>query len=122
LKPAAASGSLKRKSHTASQQPPPKRQKSLASGASGDPTRSYCLKKFQEVFSAIFLKYPNVGSDGTAEEQPASPKRFEELTDNEKSKVEEDANKFATDLEQCVYDIYSEPDAKGKQHAGSKYK
>lgn len=53
---------------------------------------------------------------------PPVEKKTEDLTDAEKIKVEEEANKFATELEQCVYDIYSELDAKGKTHAGSKYK
>lgn len=49
-------------------------------------------------------------------------KKLEDLREDEKTKIVDEANKFATDLEQCVYDIYSEPDAKGKPHAGSKYK
>lgn len=53
---------------------------------------------------------------------PQPDKNFDELTDSEKAKVEEEASKFATELEQCVYDIYSEPDGRGKIHAGSKYK
>jgi hypothetical protein len=60
-----------------------------------------------------------------ADGQSASPladNKSEELTDSEKTALEEAANRFATELEQCVYDIYSEPDAKGKIHAGSKYK
>lgn len=121
---AAATSNLKRKHHASSHQPSPKRQKSTLSAA-GDPTRSYCLKKLQEVFSGIFLKYPNIPSDHATEEQfhslPAG-KKPEDLTDVEKTKLEDDANKFATELEQCVYDIYSEPDAKGRTHAGSKYK
>ena len=46
----------------------------------------------------------------------------EDLTDTEKCHVEESANAFATELEQCVFDLYSEADSKGRPSAGGKYK
>lgn len=114
-----ASGSLKRKPQHATQVQPSKRQKGSSSSASEDPTRTYCLKKLQEVFIQIFLKYPRVPDDT----QPESVlKNTEDLTDPEKHHVEESAKAFATELEQCVYDLYSKPDGKGKPSAGGKYK
>jgi len=121
-KSTAGSGTLKRKPHGTSQQPPPKRQKSSASSAAGDPTRVYCLKKLQEVFSEIFLRYPNIQSDSADGQSAPLDKKAEGFTADERAKTQENANQFANELEQCVYDIYSEPDAKGKIHAGSKYK
>lgn len=103
------------------QQPQPsKRQKPLASDASDDPTRTFCLKKLQELFCRIFLKYPHVLSDSVT--GSLQEKNLEDLTDNERNILEERAKAFATDVEQCVYDIYSEPDGKGKPSAGGKYK
>jgi hypothetical protein len=49
-------------------------------------------------------------------------KSIADLTDTEKNSLEEKAKIFANDVEQCVYDIYSEPDSKGKPSAGGKYK
>lgn len=103
------------------QQPQPsKRQKPSESDASDDPTRTFCLKKLQELFCHIFLKYPHVLSDSGTES--LQEKNLEDLTDNERKALEDRAKAFATDVEQCVYDIYSEPDSKGKPSAGGKYK
>jgi hypothetical protein len=90
--------------------PPPKRKKS--EHATDDPTRKYCLGQLQDVFKTVFLKYPHI--DGS-EKQP------DELSDEDRSSLTEHANKFAEELEQCIYDTYSEPEA-GKSGAGGKYK
>lgn len=109
----------------ASQQPPPKRQKPSESGAAADPARAYCLAKFQDIFSGIFSKYPNAAGDEAEGEQSASPpsdKKSEELTDDEKTQVDQNAKAFAIEVEQSIYDIYSEADVKGKVTVGPKYK
>lgn len=118
----AGRGQLKRKAHTAAQPPPNKRKKSSSdTSASDDPVRKYCLGKLEEVFCQIFLKYPpSLG--GGEEGDSASVDQAKVLTDEEKEKVESEAKLFATELEQCVYDIYSEPDKAGKLSAGGKYK
>ncbi|KAJ7898426.1 hypothetical protein B0H13DRAFT_2664550 [Mycena leptocephala] len=98
---ASGKGQLKRKAQTQkARAPPPKRKREASSDASDDPARAFCLGKLEGVFHDIFLRYPH----------------------EEKAKVEEEAKQFATDLEQCVYDIYSEPDKQGKSSAGGKYK
>lgn len=92
-----------------------------------DPARKYCLTKLLEVFTRIFTQYPflndgrqdrdaGVGRDFTPDKAP------EELTDEEKEKLEATARQFTADLEQCMFAIYSEPDKTGKPHAAGKYK
>ncbi|KAJ7091389.1 hypothetical protein B0H15DRAFT_835841 [Mycena belliarum] len=117
--PGASKSHLKRKAQKA-HPPPPKRKK--ASDAADDPARAFCLGKLEGVFRDIFLRYPHVHAQ--TEEGGASvvETKVEELTEEEKVKVEDEAKQFATDLEQCVYDIYSEPDKQGRQAAGGKYK
>ncbi|KAJ8521236.1 hypothetical protein ONZ45_g2046 [Pleurotus djamor] len=65
----------------------PKRKRSDSSTpATDDPTRKYCLAK---------------GTD--------------ELTEEETQKLKEKANEFTTGLEQCLYELYSEPDKTSAQ-------
>ncbi|KAF4593002.1 hypothetical protein EYR38_008709 [Pleurotus pulmonarius] len=110
------SPTLKRKRIT-TREHVPKRKKSESEAPEEDPTRKYCLGKLAELFSKVFLKYPHLHVDGVAVEKPQ-----EELTDEDKRKLEEAAKEFSTGLEQCVFDIYSEPDKAGRPHAGAKYK
>ncbi|KAJ6493533.1 hypothetical protein C8R47DRAFT_409491 [Mycena vitilis] len=117
--PGAGKGQLKRKAHKA-HAPPPKRKKEASEDASDDPARAFCLGKLESVFRDIFLRYPHVRQDASGG-LPVE-KKPEELTEEEKAKVEDEAKQFATDLEQCVYDIYCEPDKHGKPSAGGKYK
>ncbi|KAH7926015.1 hypothetical protein BV22DRAFT_387715 [Leucogyrophana mollusca] len=116
-----ASGSqLKRKSQSTAHPPAPKRKKSAETSSNEDPARKYCLGKLQETFSEIFLKYPH--TDSTEESSGKVEQNVEEINDEDKKRLEEVAKAFATELEQCVFDIYSEPDKHGKQSAGPKYK
>ncbi|KAJ6581495.1 hypothetical protein B0H19DRAFT_508904 [Mycena capillaripes] len=117
--PGASRGQLKRKAQRA-HAPPPKRKREASSDASDDPARAFCLGKLESVFRDIFLRYPHVREDASG--GPLVEKKPEDLTEDEKAKVEEAAKQFATDLEQCVYDIYCEPDKQGKPSAGGKYK
>ncbi|KAJ7180665.1 hypothetical protein C8R46DRAFT_1070186 [Mycena filopes] len=112
---------LKRKAAAKAHAPPPKRKKETPSSgeATDDPARAFCLGKLEGVFRDIFLRYPHVRAGG---EGPPVEKKPEELSEEEKAVVEEEAKQFATELERCVYDIYSEPDKQGKTSAGGKYK
>ncbi|GJE91188.1 hypothetical protein PsYK624_073370 [Phanerochaete sordida] len=118
------SGPLKRRQSTASHQPEPKRKRSEsdASNAGADAARKYCLTKLQELFRDIFLRYPVL--DDTAEnDQLPTEKKPEELTAEEKEQIENRANRFTTELEECMFEIYAEPDAKtGKHSVAAKYK
>lgn len=49
-------------------------------------------------------------------------KKPEELTPEEKEQLEMKARQAGADLEQSIYDLYSEPDKQGKQVAAGKYK
>lgn len=120
----------KRKTTNASQPPPSKRKKVSETDPADDPARKYCLGKLEEVFRDIFLRYPHVRvvdppegeGEGEGKEIRMVNKPLEEMSDEEKSKLEDEARQFATDLEQCVYDIYSELDKQGNPSAAGKYK
>jgi hypothetical protein len=130
-------GQLKRKATNAtrSSSPPlPKRKKS--GDPADDPARKYCLGKLEELFKDVFLRYPHVrilvsdDIDKTndmeiGERQPATKlvsKNLEDLSDEEKEALLEESRQFSRDLENCVFEIYSEPDKSGHPHAGGKYK
>ncbi|KIL69264.1 hypothetical protein M378DRAFT_157517 [Amanita muscaria Koide BX008] len=124
-------GNLKRKTASANTaQPPPSKKKKAASiTATDDPTRRYCLGKLEEIFRDVFPRYPYLPAshydNEDRGEQAATTlveKKSEELTDEEKAQVLERANRVATELEQCIYEIYCEPDKQGEPHAGGKYK
>lgn len=110
----------------------PKRKRSESSTPSGsgsggndDPARKYCLTKLQETFGMIFLKYPFFPAalgEGEAHQEELVEKT-EELTEEEKTAMEEKAKKYATELEECIFETYSEVDAKsGKNAVAMKYK
>lgn len=120
---------LKRKNHHASHTPPAKRKKSDASNATDDPARKYCLTKLEELFRDIFFRYPHVrveSQDGDdhdkAHEKTLVQKPLDDMTDEEKTALADESKQFATELEKCVFEIYSEPDKNGNPHAGSNYK
>ena len=45
-----------------------------------------------------------------------------EMTDEEKEQLDTRAKRFGVDVEQCMYELYSEPDKQGKQVVAAKYK
>jgi len=113
--PPGSSSHLKRKSQSI-HPPPSKRKKSEPSGsAEDDPARKYCLGKYQEMMTAIFLKYPHDASGQEIEDKV-------DISAEEKTRLQEEAKKFAADLEQCVYEIYAERDKDGNLTASGKYK
>ncbi|KAI0705185.1 transcription factor S-II, central domain-containing protein, partial [Cytidiella melzeri] len=103
-----------------------KRSESLATpGAGADAARKYCSMKLQETFVDIFLRYPVLHdpAEEEAEEELVVMKKTEDLTEEEKEKLEGKARRFATELEECVFATYAEPDAKTGHHGvGMKYK
>ncbi|KAF7985144.1 hypothetical protein HWV62_7704 [Athelia sp. TMB] len=114
---------LKRKPATTAQAPS-KRQKSSAFAAVDDPTRRYCLQKLQEIFSDIFLRY-GYQIEEAGDEVPSGhsvEKMAGDLAPEDKGRMEDQAKAFTAELEQSLFDLYAEHDAKGKASAGSKYK
>lgn len=118
--------SLKRKTPNASQPPPPKKRRGSEIKATDDPARKYCLAKLEELFRDIFFKYPRVRMHMLDGEEGSDPvvteKKAEELTEGERAQLLEGSKQFATELEQCMYEIYSEPDKQGLPSAGGRYK
>ncbi|KIM44727.1 hypothetical protein M413DRAFT_9028 [Hebeloma cylindrosporum] len=120
------SGQLKRKSahsNLVQSSPPPSKRKKSGSrhesqSPADDPARKYCLGKLEELFRDIFLRYPHIKDAGGT----IMAKKLEELTDEEKDALVNESRQFATELESCVFEIYSEPDKAGQPHAGGKYK
>jgi hypothetical protein len=126
--PVPSSGRLKRKSHESSHTPPPKRKKPAESSATDDPARKYCLGKLEELFRDIFLRYPHFHTeneddgDNNKVHEGVVQKDQGDLTEEEKAILVDKSKQFATDLERCIYETYSEPDKQGKHSAGPKYK
>ena len=80
----------------------------------------------QELFRQIFTRYPFLAQhdegDEAGERGLQPDKKPEELTLEEKEQLEAKANQFGIELENCVYELYSEPDKSGKPVVGGKYK
>lgn len=72
------------------------------------------------------MRYPflHQGSEeDDAFDSPLQPnKKTEELTAEEKEQLEARAKQFGVDLEQCMYELYAEPDKQGKMGVAAKYK
>ncbi|KAI0666802.1 hypothetical protein C8Q78DRAFT_994559 [Trametes maxima] len=121
--PNPVSQNKRKKSLPLQPQPPSKRPRS-ESTAGEDAVRKYCLGKLQELFCQIFVRYPFLRSssdiEGSSELHPN--KKSEELTSEEKEQLETNAKLFGTELEQSIYELYSELDKQGKQVAAGKYK
>jgi hypothetical protein len=110
-----------------------KRAESTAS-ATEDAARKYCLGKYTEMFTGIFMQYPYVQQEDHAQAEAENgegekehkkvmlERKPEELTEEEKAKVREGAKAFAAEVEQAVFDVYAEPDKYGKPSASTKYK
>jgi hypothetical protein len=121
-------GHLKRKASNVSESSPPSKKKK-SYDAVDDPARKYCLGKLEELFRDVFFRYPHVRSETTDEDMDVNdskskiiPKKIDELSEEETEALINEAKQFAQDLEDCIYDIYSEPDKQGNVSAGGKYK
>ncbi|EJF64119.1 hypothetical protein DICSQDRAFT_100770 [Dichomitus squalens LYAD-421 SS1] len=116
----------RKKSTSAQPAPPPAKRPRSESTAGEDAARKYCLTKLQELFRQIFTRYPFLAQrdegDDTAGRSEQPDKKPEELTSEEKEQLEAKANQFGVELENCMYELYSEPDKSGKQVVGGKYK
>ncbi|KAH8108343.1 hypothetical protein DFH11DRAFT_1691587 [Phellopilus nigrolimitatus] len=120
-------GGLKRRSSSA-QQPATKRSKtSEDTYAQNDAIRRYCLAKLEEIIQPMFEEYRNqqttlegqkIGEGGEENQVDASNKS----TGSEKQSTDASASAFVSKLEQCMMDIYAEPDKSGKPSAAGKYK
>ena len=123
--PAAATQAKRKKSMSAQPLPPSKRARSETTSGE-DPARKYCLTKLQELFCQIFTRYPFLEQGAVDGEMPSAllqpQKKTEELTDEEKEALKERAQQFSTDLEQCMFDLYSEPGEGGRRVVAGKYK
>ena len=124
---ASQSNPAKRKKSTSSQPAPPPAKRPRSESTTGeDAARKYCLTKLQELFRQIFTRYPFLAQHNEEEAAPEPTvqpdKKSEELTPEEKEQLEAKANLFGVDLENCMYELYSEPDKSGKQMVGGKYK
>ena len=84
------------------------------------------MGKLEEIFRDVFLRYPHVPVPNFADAEQADikliEKKPEDSAEEENAQVLERANRFATVLEQCVFEIYCEPDKQGEPQAGGKYK
>lgn len=84
----------------------------------------------EELFSVIFLRYSPVNdtnqagdSENKKSDITAGKKSLDDvdLTEDEKTALLASKH-FTEELEQCIFEIYSEPDKQGQPCAGSKYK
>ncbi|KAI0644219.1 hypothetical protein C8Q79DRAFT_974759 [Trametes meyenii] len=116
----------KRKTPALTQSQHPSKRPRSESTAGEDAVRKYCLGKLQELFCQIFVRYPFLHSSsdaGSGSELELHPlKKPEELTSEEKEQLEAKAKLFGNELEQSIYELYSELDKQGKQVAAGKYK
>ena len=135
--PQPSGGALKRKQSISAGAGTGKRKRteslSVTLSAAEDPARKYCLGKFTEMFSGIFLRYPYVRQKREVQEgegegevpqemEDLVERKAEELSDEDKTQARERATAFAAELEQAVFDTYAETDKLGKHGVGAKYK
>ena len=126
--PGPSSALKRRKSTSAAHTPAAKRKRSESAvtstpGPGEDAARKYCSTKLQETFIEIFLNYPILHDHYEEDEELVIDKKREELTDEEKQLLEDRARQYSNELEECIFELYSEPDAKtGKHIVAMKYK
>jgi len=133
-----SSSKLKRKQSVTEGNPPAKKSKT-SGGPNDDPTRKYCLGKLQGIFYNIFLAFPYFPPEDSVKIEDEDIDRSEpnaarsvsdggftktaaELTDEEKTQLEEKANAYATQVEAAVFEAHAEFDRAGIPSAAGKYK
>lgn len=68
----------------------------------------------------VFFRYPHADvDDGSGNKVEL---KSEDLTDEDNQRLQNEADVFASELEQCLFELYGEPDKYGKQGVGPKYK
>lgn len=72
------------------------------------------------MFRPVFLRYPQAEADDGSGNKVGL--KAEDLTDEDKQRLQDEADAFASELEQCLFELYGEPDKHGKQGVGPKYK
>jgi hypothetical protein len=77
------------------------------------------LGKLEELFVPIFTQYPYLSVDG--EDQPVL-REVNSLSDEDKQTVEQNAKKYAHDVEAAMFDSYAEADKGGKPTVAGRYK
>ncbi|KZS94341.1 hypothetical protein SISNIDRAFT_484570 [Sistotremastrum niveocremeum HHB9708] len=108
--------SLKRKAPDPVGSSKRKKSESGSSKPSDDPLRKYCLGKLHGILHPIFEKYHEADSEGSEQNDTSA-------NDDEKTnRIGAAAGRFVEELEQCLFDIYSEPDKNGKKAASGKYR
>lgn len=127
VKTGVSTSTNKRKGSTAKS--PPAKKTKISEGpktAQSDPVRKYCLGKLQEVISAIFTEFANTivpeNAESTTDSQEVSSVQKELLTEEELKAATDKAASYVSELEENLYNKYSEPDKDGKPSAGGKYK
>lgn len=68
----------------------------------------------------VFLRYPRAETDDGSGNK--ADLKAEDLNDEDKQRLQNEADVFASELEQCLFELYGEPDKHGKQGVGPKYK
>lgn len=128
-----AAAPLKRKSgqYGADGEPSKKRSKAEkheekprpVQNAEDDPVRKYCLGKLKGIVVLIFLGHQkDVAESDNATGPPLNPQGDEVSDEVRKTEAEGKAAAFTGELEQCVFEVASELDKKGRKIAGPKYK
>lgn len=68
----------------------------------------------------VFLRYPQVTVDDESDNKVELSAN--DFTDQDKERLQNEADVFASELEECLFELYGEPDKHGKQGVGPKYK
>lgn len=72
------------------------------------------------MFRPVFFRYPHADAgDGSGNKVELSA---EDLTEEDNQLLQNEADVFASELEQCLFELYGEPDKHGKLGVGPKYK
>ena len=68
----------------------------------------------------VFFRYPHAEADDGSSNRVDL--KEEDLTDEDKQRLQNEADTFSSELEQCLFELYAEPDKHGKLGVGPKYK
>lgn len=78
------------------------------------------------MFVQIFMRYPKLSlpQEQAVEEAEGEEvkEKTQEVTPEEKEAIEGNTKRFTAELEECMFELYAEPDKHGKPSAAGKYK
>lgn len=142
--PGSSSDQALKRRNSSAVQPAAKRSKTESEGpASDDPMRKYCVSKLQEIIAPMFLEHregqrkdevgsgkqdeaegakANAEADVESEKETEPGAGPEELSELEKTSINQKVSAFVAELEHCMMKTYAEPDKSGRSSAGPKYK